>query len=50
MESVYSDDYLPTVLEEHRAIFMAFKNKDVEAGAAAMERHIDNASVRRLKK
>jgi len=50
MESVYDNDYLPTVLEEHRAIFMAFKNKDVEAGAAAMERHIDNASSRRLRK
>ncbi len=50
MESVYDDEYLPTVLEEHRAIFMAFKNKDVEAGAAAMEKHIDNASSRRLKK
>lgn len=50
VESVRDENYLSTVLEEHRAIFMAFKNKDVEAGAAAMERHIDNASSRRLKK
>ncbi len=46
-ESVYDDDYLPTVLEEHRMIFEAFKNKDVKGGALAMEKHIDNARIRR---
>lgn len=47
IESVYSDDYLATVLEEHRAIFKAFNDKDVEEGAAAMERHISKAKERR---
>ncbi len=46
-ESVYGDDYLSTVLEEHRAIFKAFKDKDVRAGALAMEIHIDRAKERR---
>lgn len=47
VESVYDDDYLPTVLEEHRAIFKAFKDRDVKAGALAMEIHIDRAKERR---
>jgi len=47
LESVYSDDYLTTVLEEHRVIFKAFKDKDVKAGARAMEMHIDRAKERR---
>jgi len=47
MESVYDDDYLQTVLEEHRAIFKAFKDRDVKAGAEAMERHIGSAKIRR---
>ena len=46
-ESVYDDDYLTTVLEEHRAIFKAFKDKDVKAGALAMEIHINRAKERR---
>lgn len=46
-ESVYGDDYLTTVLEEHRAIFKAFKDKDAEAGVVAMEIHIDRAKERR---
>lgn len=44
----YPDDYLVTVLEEHRQIFKAFIEKDVEAGAEAMERHIGNSKKRRL--
>lgn len=44
----YPDDYLATVLEEHRQIFKAFIEKDVEAGAEAMERHIGNSKKRRL--
>ena len=44
----YPDDYLATVLEEHRQIFKAFIEKDVEAGAEAMERHIGNSRNRRL--
>lgn len=46
-ESVYGDDYLTTVLEEHRAIFKAFKDKDVKAGVLAMEIHINRAKERR---
>lgn len=44
----YPDDYLATVLEEHRQIFKAFIEKDIEAGAEAMERHISNSRKRRL--
>lgn len=47
MESVYDKDYLQTVLEEHRMIFKAFKDRDVKAGAAAMEIHINRAKERR---
>ena len=47
MESVYNDNYLSTVLEEHRAIFKAFKDRDVKAGALAMEVHINRAKERR---
>lgn len=47
IESAYDDDYLTTVLEEHRAIFKAFKDKDAKAGALAMEMHIDRARERR---
>ena len=47
LQAAYDDDYLTTVLEEHRAIFKAFKDKDVKAGAQAMEMHIDRARERR---
>ena len=47
IESAYDDDYLTTVLEEHRAIFKAFKDKDVKAGTLAMEMHIYRARERR---
>ena len=46
-DSVYDSNYLPTVLEEHRAIFKAFVDKDVKAGALAMEIHINRAKERR---
>lgn len=42
----YPDNYLAEVLEEHRAIFEAFKNKDVEAGILAMSRHMENSIIR----
>ncbi|MGF6375619.1 DNA-binding GntR family transcriptional regulator [Clostridiales Family XIII bacterium PM5-7] len=45
----YAPDYLSTVLEEHRAIFEAFKAHDVEGGALAMTAHMDNARERRFK-
>lgn len=47
VDSVYEDNYLTTVLEEHRAIFKAFKDKDVKAGALAMEVHINRAKERK---
>lgn len=47
-EEESSDNYLATVLEEHRQIFKAFIEKDVEAGAEAMEQHIINSKKRRL--
>ena len=45
---VYESNYLTTVLDEHRAIFKAFIDRDVQAGAEAMERHIDLARARRI--
>jgi len=39
-------DYLETVLEEHRRIFKAFENRDIEAGEAAMAAHMDNSKRR----
>ena len=44
---VFEDDYLPTVLEEHRMIFKAFVDKDIKAGVEAMERHINRSRERR---
>jgi DNA-binding GntR family transcriptional regulator len=41
-----SSGYLDEILTEHRAIFEAFKNKDVDAGIAAVSRHLDNAKQR----
>lgn len=41
-----SSGYLDEILSEHRAIFESFKNKDVEAGIAAVSRHLDNAKQR----
>jgi DNA-binding GntR family transcriptional regulator len=43
----YRANYLTTVLEEHRAIFKAFMDRDIRAGAEAMERHINRAKERR---
>jgi len=40
------NDYLSIVLEEHRRIFKAFKDRDVEGGAAAMKIHMDNSKLR----
>lgn len=48
-EFPYEDNYLTSVLEEHRRIFMAFSEGDVEAGAEAMEIHISNSKKRRYK-
>lgn len=40
------DEYLQTVLKEHRDIFQAFIDKDVEAGVRAMEIHMDHSKAR----
>lgn len=45
--AVQDDAYLTTVLEEHRAIFRAFKEKDAASGATAMEVHISRAKERK---
>lgn len=41
-------DYLSVVLEEHRKIFEAIKEKDSAAGASAMAAHMDNSAKRYL--
>ncbi len=41
-----SSSYLDEILLEHRAIFEAFKNKDTDAGIAAVSSHLDNAKLR----
>ena len=46
-EVAYEDNYLSTVLEEHRAIFKAFKDNDPREGGRAMEIHINRAKERR---
>ena len=38
-----SETDLGTVLKEHTAVFTAFKSGDVEAGAQAMKKHIENS-------
>lgn len=43
----YPMNYLPTVLEEHRAIFDAFAAKDPDAGAEAAEIHMYKSMLRR---
>ncbi|MCI8609318.1 MAG: GntR family transcriptional regulator [Firmicutes bacterium] len=43
----YPLNYLSTVLEEHRAIFRAFLDRDVEAGAQATEIHMMKTMIRR---
>lgn len=40
------DKYLDTLLEEHRAIYQAFLDRDSDAGAKAMEVHMDNSLAR----
>jgi len=40
------EEYLQTVLKEHRDIFQAFVDKNVEAGVRAMEIHMDHSKAR----
>ena len=46
-EVVHEENYLQTLLEEHRAIFKAFKDENPREGALAMEIHINRAKERR---
>ena len=46
-EVVYGENYLSVILEEHRAIFKAFMDKDAREGGRAMEIHINRAKERR---
>lgn len=43
----YPNNYLTTVLEEHRAIFNAFKEKNAEAGCEAAKIHSFRSMMRR---
>ena len=45
-EKTYADNYLEEVLAEHQEIFQAFVDRDAEAGAAAVGRHLENAKKR----
>ena len=43
-------EYLKTVLEEHRNIFNAVKERDAQKAANAMEVHMNNSKKRRIEK
>ena len=43
----YPINYLSTVLEEHRAIFEAFRTRNPEAGQDAAQAHIFRSMLRR---
>jgi len=42
------DEYLDSVLMEHKDIYESVANKDIEAGTAAIENHLDNLKKRYL--
>lgn len=44
----FSGGYLRTILEEHKAIFAAFENRNVAAGRKAMEYHMEQSKLRRI--
>lgn len=44
----FSGDYLRTILEEHKAIFQAFENRNVAAGRKAMQYHMEQSKLRRI--
>lgn len=46
-KAINDDNYLSTVLEEHRAIFKAFTEKDPREGVLAMEIHMNRSRDRR---
>ena len=44
----FSDDYLKTILQEHKNIFDAFETKNVAAGKTAMDYHMKQSKLRRM--
>lgn len=44
----FSDDYLKTILSEHKAIFDAFETKNIPAGKDAMDYHMQQSKLRRM--
>lgn len=46
----FSDDYLSTILNEHKAIFDAFETKNPAAGRKAMQHHMEQSKLRRMSK
>lgn len=46
----FSDDYLNTILREHKTIFEAFENRNPLAGIRAMEEHMKQSKIRRMAK
>ena len=48
--TTFSDDYLKTILEEHRIIFDAIDARNVAAGKIAMENHMTQSKLRRMSK
>ncbi len=44
----FTSDYLKSILEEHKAIFDAFENKNVAAGRKAMQYHMEQSKLRRI--
>lgn len=46
----FSDDYLATILSEHKAIFEAFENRNPQAGVIAMQEHMKQSKLRRMAK
>ena len=45
----YAPNYLRDVLAEHRNIYDAFEARDIEAGAQAMQRHMENSTKRKFR-
>ena len=46
--SSITDDYLTTILAEHKAIFEAVKNRNVAAAKKAMDYHMEQTKLRRM--
>lgn len=44
------EEYLETVLDEHRKIYQAIKNKNSFDAAVAMKEHMDKSKIRRISK